>query len=341
MHQKSGHGQRQAAIQDTFYPLFKKPMDLIGKQFKVPGSHWGSSAGRGEANKLYVCAILDFSFAYREKPDDIPCQAFKLSEQGEDGHSGNSVDFWMQYPTPMLKFYYETYPEELELAKNPPSAAANAEQLPGQEQEGTTTEKKEISDAWKYVKIISSSRVAEGKQKGRTKHICKCNIEESSVSCNVSITVYGSSTSSIFKHIRCHARRAENVNHIQVMDALNKSSSRKVQLSNGDWVTVLNFEESFPHHLDFCWLVAGGLPMRLNRRAIFLDFIRGFEPRAVMPHNETIHRIVECVDEIQQEDFDRRMVALQADMHGLPCIGGQLDLWTDRNSGICYAAFQT
>lgn len=208
--------------------------------------------------------------------------------------------------------------------------------------QGPSSEREEQASrtlALKFVQLESTTKVPAGKRMaGRTRSLYACTIKEGDKVCGSHITVYGKSTSSIFKHVRRFAARADQKAHSAALEELNKWSSRQVRTADGEWTSVFSFSECFPHHLDFCWLVAGGLPMRLNRRAMFLDFVRGFEPRAVLPHNETVHRIVECVDELQQEDLARRIARAMEASHGLECFGLQLDLWTDRNSSLCYVA---
>ncbi|KAL1503558.1 hypothetical protein AB1Y20_012036 [Prymnesium parvum] len=94
---------QQTAVVSTFFPLIKKPMELLGKTLKVPGNHWGTSARAADANKMFVCVMKDFSMAHRFNPNDPPASGFLLTEIGEDGHcGGSSEDFWMHYPTPFL-----------------------------------------------------------------------------------------------------------------------------------------------------------------------------------------------------------------------------------------------
>ena len=90
--------KRQAAINETMLPVFKKPLEIIGETFKVPGSFWGSACPAADANKKFVVAVKDFTLTHRDTPQSTPSQAFKLTELGEDGNGGNSVDFWMKYP---------------------------------------------------------------------------------------------------------------------------------------------------------------------------------------------------------------------------------------------------
>lgn len=336
---KKNRATVQQSITENFLPLLKKPAEMIGKTFKVPGVHWGSSCPAAQANKNFVCAIKDFSFAYKETPDGTPCQAFLLSELGEDGHGGNSVDFWMKYPTPMLQYWYDTYPDDLEAASGYKKSAAAEAKIVGDTECETAVAKESRSKVFDFLEHVSSDRVTSGPQRGRVKHIYKCCIVEYGNPCGRPVTIYGTSTGPFFKHVRQLASKQGNVGHASARDVLNNSSSRQVQRLDGTWITVFSFEEAFTHHVDFVWLVAGGLPIRLNRRPAFLEYVRGFQPRAVMPHHETVHRIVECIDELQQKNLAMRLDALMKDMQGLPCVGAQLDMWTDRNTGICYAAF--
>lgn len=123
-----------------------------------------------------------------------------------------------------------------------------------------------------------------------------------------------------------------------LMCARARCSYLQVQAANGDWVTVMTFEECFPSHIRFMWMVASGLPMRLSRKPMFREFARGLEPRIVLPHRETVHRLAGVVDDLQVQHLRRTRANHIAAFKGLPCVGLQLDLWTDRNSGIAYAA---
>ena len=102
-------------------------------------------------------------------------------------------------------------------------------------------------------------------------------------------------------------------------------------MPNGEFATVFSFEECFPHHCDFMWLIASGSPMRLNRNMMFKDLIHGFEPRAVLPDNVTVHRIAELADALQTAQRRVSRAAIIRQFVNLPCIGIQLDVWTDSN----------
>ena len=63
----------------------------------------------------------------------------------------------------------------------------------------------------------------------------------------------------------------------------------------------------------------------------------GFEPRAVFPHTEVQFGIALCIHELQLEEQSTRLTALQAKYEGGPCIGIQLDMWTDPHTHVAYA----
>ena len=69
------------------------------------------------------------------------------------------------------------------------------------------------------------------------------------------------------------------------------------------------------------------------------EYVCGFEMRAVLPHHKTIHRIAEAIDEVQRAEQRSRRRTFLLTFKNKACIGGQLDLWTDKNTGIdVYAA---
>jgi hypothetical protein len=112
----------------------------------------------------------------------------------------------------------------------------------------------------------------------------------------------------------------------------------QVRGKSGSWVTVFTFEEAFEHNMRFTWMVAGGMPVRTSQNTTMRSYIRGFEPRAVMPHHATVRRIATTIDEVQRAKQREKRRDLVRMYKGKACLGGQLDLWTDRNSGICYVA---
>ncbi len=69
-----------------------------------------------ERDKVYKCTIVDFSLAHKSAPDSSPRNAFKMQEMGIDGTGSHeesdlaSTMYWIDYPLPFLRFYYDTFP---------------------------------------------------------------------------------------------------------------------------------------------------------------------------------------------------------------------------------------
>ena len=326
---------QQSLEQSGQFPLLKKPADCVGKNVGVPGEHWGESCPAADRGKTFQCTITDYTLVHTHSPTE-KWPAMKLVEMGIDGHGGHSESFWMRYPYPFLKFWYASYPlqqpQTTEVAQ--PTNDGDVEQ----EQEKEAEES--LSAVYKFLAPLRSE-----KRRGRQVNVFTCTVlkrmpsvnGEVRVNCGAQCTLFGKTTGPFFKHVR-RAASAGCTGHIAVLEELNESSFRQVRSKKGSWVTVLNFEESFPHHMRFVWMVASGLPSRYSRKPTMREYVRGFEPRAVLPHHRTIHRIAEAIDEVQraQQRVNRRaFIRLHK---GKACMGAQLDLWTDKHSGIVYAA---
>ena len=88
----------------------------LGKQINVPGSFWQGRMSEDEQDKIYKCTIVDFSLAQKVAPTSSPRMAFKMQEMGIDGTGSHeesdlaSTMYWIDYPLPFLRFYYNTFP---------------------------------------------------------------------------------------------------------------------------------------------------------------------------------------------------------------------------------------
>ena len=114
---------KQQAITAHALPLPKKPMELIGKQIRVPGSYWEGNMSAEEKKTLYKCTVRDFTHTHKFPGEQAPRAAFELQEMGvtgtgstEQGDSSGEI-FWMPYPT-FLGFFYETFPEMMPQPSN-------------------------------------------------------------------------------------------------------------------------------------------------------------------------------------------------------------------------------
>lgn len=221
----------QTAMEKHMPPLLKKPMECLGKEIKVPGSHWGSACAARDRNKLYVCVILDFTLMYRPDPSEQHYPAFQLNEMGTDGSGGmNSDKFWMRYPLPFLDFYYATFPDELQ---KPPVIHMEGEG-DGHPRDGNAAEGQHVremmeeelmgkdiaadTEVYKHLTFVSKHTG----NSGHTINKFKCNINN----CGASVTLYGKSTGAFFKHVRRKAKVDCNA-HIEVLKQLNEMSCRQ------------------------------------------------------------------------------------------------------------------
>ena len=318
---KSKAAKATTLEQGGILPLFKKPMDKVGWSIYFLGSFWGSAGRAGEENKEFKCTLTDFSIAYVPAKDEVKCgliknrkcSAFKMTEMGVDGNGGDSHPFWVSYPCPFLEHFYRSHPDELKANKtNHPahgetSAAAAAAGTPDEEAPFDEASNPKVYD---NLELVRCEMV-----KGRTRTTYTCGVVMTDgprigQKCGGSVTLYGKTTSNFFTHCRRRAKNQHCAAHAALVEMLNDSSCRQVQLEDGTYVSVHTFAESFAHHCDFVWLVATGMSMRMNRNDDFKAYVTGFEARAVLPSNDSVHRIATCIEEVQLAHMsrDRRVV---------------------------------
>ena len=346
---------QQSLEQGNLLPLLKKPMTTIGVKLQLPGKAWGSNCPRGDVEKLFHATVVDFELNRKfdeGKSTEFFKDAVKLTEMGTDGTGGHSVDFWMHYPHPFLQYWYAAFPEQLPARAGGAHAAAAAATPMIVDDEEDVAEGKDPTDestnekVYTHLDLLRTFRVTDKKSKqfGRTCGKFACTVVRQATglarhgqACRSSVTIWGKSTGAFFKHCRRFAKRG-CAGHIEVLKELNLLSARQVAMPDGSFVTVQNFKEAFPHHIRFVWLVADGMPQRNSRKPLFRNFIRGFEPRAVLPSSVSVHRIAQMIDEIQLGKQQHRRAKHILSNGGMPCIGLQLDLFTDRSTGIAYSA---
>jgi hypothetical protein len=64
--------------------------------------------------------------------------------------------------------------------------------------------------------------------------------------------------------------------------------------------------------------------------------VQNYEPCAVFPHPEVQYNIALCIKELQDEEQKERLLALQKEFKYGPCIGIQLDMWTNPHTHVAY-----
>ena len=187
----------------------------------------------------------------------------------------------------------------------------------------------------------SCTLITAGPARGKWQLKFKCNVLTSSGVCGGSVTCYKSgegkalTTSNAWEHLRKKAEKCSA--HATALAKLNATNRNCVQLEDGEFVKVMSFAEAFPHHVDYVWCRARGIfSAALGSKPLFRKYVRGYEPRAVFPHHEVQYNIALCIKELQDEEQLRRVAALQREFKYGPCIGVQLDMWTDPNTHIAY-----
>ena len=247
-------------------PLLKKPLELVGTQIKVPGSYWQGRMSAAEKEALYVCSIRDFS-ALHTFPDESKGQGFQLQEMGESGtgsleHGDASGDiFWMQYPFPMLTYYYSTYPERkpqvVDMTASP--AAAGGKQKAILLDDDKPDSPPDVHPDFPHLRLsrapvmeyfgIKSDLLQEaGPKSGMFAAKFECLVVEADGrQCCKERTIY---------HKKCRAVSTTNlINHIReraAVCAIHKAALAKIEASStnfieidGETVSVYNFNESF------------------------------------------------------------------------------------------------
>lgn len=75
----------------------------------------------------------------------------------------------------------------------------------------------------------------------------------------------------------------------------------------------------------------------LFTKSEFHDYVHGYDPRAVFPHNVIMNRIATCIDELQEKQRAAYFTKCNEFYKDKPYIGIQLDMWTDSEKHIAYA----
>lgn len=132
------------------------------------------------------------------------------------------------------------------------------------------------------------------------------------------LKIVGKSTSNAISH---YERRAGKCTaHAEALEQIRDNSSSYTTI-DGKQVKCFNFKEAFPHHVDFVWMVADGIKQSLCKRDSFRDYTYSYEPRAAFPHHITIHRIAECIHELQELKQLASLADFIDSFDGVDCVG--------------------
>ena len=105
-------------------------------------------------------------------PGSHKSAAFEMREE-----ESNEV-FWMAYPRPFLEYLHKT--REVEQKQADEAAEEAADEVPEgastEKDPDDSTEKSSRSTLLQYLELVREEKVMEGKCKGATRRIYKCNI---------------------------------------------------------------------------------------------------------------------------------------------------------------------
>lgn len=90
--------------------------------------------------------------------------------------------------------------------------------------------------------------------------------------------------------------------------------------------------------MDFVFMYAHGIvSQNIITKPEFQAYVRGYEPRAAFPHKATIRQLVEVVCDLQNAERMERFEKLKVQYQGKPCVGIQLDCWSDTDTHTSFA----
>ena len=144
----------------------------------------------------------------------------------------------------------------------------------------------------------------------------------------------GSGTGQLFSHLKsCQPALAEQL--------LARSSHSKVMYdADGNIMTLFSFKELLPHHIRYVIKCARGFDHFYETRADngLLEYVQGFEPRAVLPGQKTCMQILAVIEELMDEQLLKIIGAMKKE-YGTPFCGSTTDTWSlksCRHSFFCF-----
>ena len=344
-----------------FYPMLPKMAKAVGKYTSVPGKYW-QNCSRHDKEKRYKCIVVEF-LAMHDFGDGKKGAVFKVKEMGEDGRGSlepgvaSGEEFVISYPQPFLKYYYfenreelpadvrtKIFPDEVAavgVAGDAAAATGGVAAGDGEDAQETVKQEHKRPPIFNFCEQVSSTLNTAGPKRGSYSIKYTCCVITPAGPCGSSISTYASgdgkaeTTSNAWTHFREKAKTCPA--HAKALAKLNSTNRHQVMLPSGEYVAVMNFAEAFPHHVDYVWCRARGIfSATLGSKPLFRAYVRNYEPRAVFPHPEVQYNIALCIKELQEEEQASRIAALQREFKYGPCIGLQLDMWTNPDTHIAY-----
>ena len=223
------------------------------------------------------------------------------------------------------RWRHDTYKDnadaEMQYLDELPAAAATAAAVPAIKERAPPEIKKHFTIVSSGIHTFGGS----GKMSGSTSpfHNYACNKEGCTRGRNKPIKQVGSATGQLFSHLEaCQPALC------QKLRAASKHSPVEIG-EDGEEYVLYSFKELLPHHIRFVQKCFRGFDHFYETRADngLLEYIRGFDKRAALPHEQTCQNLLEVHEELLDEKIaaliDRHMKAL-----GVPCCGSTCDIWS-------------
>ena len=134
----------------------------------------------------------------------------------------------------------------------------------------------------------------------------------------------GTATGQLFKHLEeCQPELCKQLR------SRSKHSPLQVDEETGEEYTLFSFEELLPHHARFVqWCFRAWRHFYETRSDNgLLEFVRGYDRRANLPHQETCKKLLEVYEELMDEQI-YKLISLHKQQFGLPCAGETSDIWS-------------
>ena len=99
-----------------FLPTISKPAEIVGCFILLAGREW-SGCPENDKDKIFRCIVRRFEAVHDFGA--FKSGGFQVQEMGESGEGSlepgvaSGDVFWVVYPNPFLKFYYNAYPDKL------------------------------------------------------------------------------------------------------------------------------------------------------------------------------------------------------------------------------------
>ena len=289
-------------IAHNFLPTLTKPMEIIGDYIAMQGKDW-TGCPSADKEKHYRCIVRKFEAMHNF--GTFKSAAFEVQEMGESGEGSlepgvaSGDKFYVAYLQPFLKYYYAAHPDRLpdghpdkpivaivplEATVPAVSPAAEARLTPS----GLPSVKQDAPIYGLFDMVSDKLCGVVGANYGKRQQVWVCNIRQAGdiPCCSKRTLTFSKPTavppnSNLSAHVRDEAKNC--VAHAVALEKLNETSKHQVLI--GDlYETVHSFEDAFPHHLDYVWMVATGeISAATGQKPMFRTYTRGVLSCACMP----------------------------------------------------------